>query len=76
MIDTGIAEERLQRNIEAALAGNPYIPLNRIQFEARGGDVTLEGDVASYFQKQMAQETIRRLDGVERIDNLLQVNWS
>ena len=31
--------------------------------------------MSTFFQKQMAQEAIRRVDGVEQIENLLQVNW-
>ena len=37
--------------------------------------MVLKGTVNSYFQKQMAQEAIRRIDGVELIDNQLEVNW-
>ena len=36
----------------------------------------LKGQVNSFFQKQMAQEAIRRVDGVQRIENMLQVNWA
>jgi hypothetical protein len=36
----------------------------------------LKGCVRSFFQKQMAQEAIRRIDGVESIENLLEVNWA
>ena len=46
-----------------------------LRVEAREGVVRLEGAVRSFFHKQMAQETIRRLDGVERIENCLQVEW-
>jgi osmotically-inducible protein OsmY len=31
--------------------------------------------VRSYFQKQMAQEVVRRVEGVEQIDNDLEVLW-
>ena len=40
---------------------------------ARSG---LEGTVGSFYQKQMAQEVVRRLDGVQGIENQLQVSWS
>jgi hypothetical protein len=32
--------------------------------------------VQSFFQKQMAQEAIRRIAGVEQIDNHLEVMWA
>jgi osmotically-inducible protein OsmY len=31
--------------------------------------------VNSFFQKQMAQEALRRIEGVESIENHLQVHW-
>jgi osmotically-inducible protein OsmY len=39
----------------------------------RGEDVVLTGRVQSYFQKQMAQESLRRIEGVGRIVNNLEV---
>jgi osmotically-inducible protein OsmY len=44
--------------------------------EAADGHVVLKGSVRSFFEKQMAQEAIRRVDGVQMIDNLLEVNWA
>jgi osmotically-inducible protein OsmY len=35
--------------------------------------VTLRGVVRTYFQKQMAQEVVRRVDGVDEICNELEV---
>ena len=53
----------------------PYVPNRRVSVEAADGRVVLKGNVGSFFQKQMAQEAIRRVDGVELIDNLLEVTW-
>jgi osmotically-inducible protein OsmY len=36
--------------------------------------VILRGKVGSYFQKQMAQEALRGVDGVEAIENCLEVS--
>ena len=44
--------------------------------EAADGRVVLKGNVSTFFQKQMAQEAVRRIDGVQQIENLLQVNWA
>jgi osmotically-inducible protein OsmY len=52
------------------------VPSQSVRFEAADGRVVLKGKVKSFFQKQMAQEAIRRLDGVQKIDNLLEVNWA
>jgi osmotically-inducible protein OsmY len=62
--------------VHGALRRSPYVSGHEFQVEAReGGVVRLEGAVRSFFHKQMAQELIRRVDGVERIENLLQVKW-
>ena len=36
----------------------------------------MQGVVKTYFQKQMAQEAIRRVDGVEHVENCLEVTWA
>jgi osmotically-inducible protein OsmY len=46
-----------------------------MQVEATEGVVRISGAVRSFFHKQMAQELIRRVDGVQRIENCLQVQW-
>ena len=56
-----------------ALERNPYFSGRNLFFETADGRVVLKGVVRSYFQKQMAQEAVRRLDGVEEISNELQV---
>ncbi len=61
--------------IHTALVSSPYVPSRSVSVEAADGRVVLTGNVESFFQKQMAQEAIRRVDGVELIDNLLEVNW-
>ena len=47
-----------------------------MRVETADGHVVLKGSVRSFFEKQMAQEAVRRIDGVEMIDNLLEVNWA
>ncbi len=66
----------LFEKIHEALTSNPHVPFREVRFEAAEGRVVLKGCVRSFFQKQMAQEAIRRIDGVESIENLLEVNWS
>jgi osmotically-inducible protein OsmY len=70
-----IAESPLLATIHGALSNSPYVPTKQVTIEANDGHVRLEGQVRSFFQKQMAQELVRRLDGVDRVENLLQVNW-
>ena len=62
--------------VSHALTVSPYIRGNRVRVEAGDGHVRLHGDVGTFFEKQMAQEVVRRLDGVQRVENLLQVAWT
>ncbi|MHB0955245.1 MAG: BON domain-containing protein [Pirellulaceae bacterium] len=65
----------LHDRLGEALSSSPHLFGRKLGFEADAGLVILKGTVKSYFQKQMAQEAIRRVDGVELIDNQLEVNW-
>jgi osmotically-inducible protein OsmY len=66
----------LFERIHDALTTNPHVPSQMVRVETEEGRVILKGSVTTFFQKQMAQEAVRRVDGVQQIDNLLQVNWS
>jgi osmotically-inducible protein OsmY len=65
----------LDDRVNTALERNPYLARRNLRFETSAGRVTLLGVVNTYFQKQMAQETIRHIDGVDQIDNKLEVCW-
>ena len=58
-----------------ALSASPHLFGRKLGYEAEAGTVVLKGTVTSFFQKQMAQEAVRRVHGVELIDNQLEVNW-
>ena len=67
----------LFQRISNALETSPYVPHRKVRFEtAANGSIVLRGHVESFFQKQMTQETLRRVDGVDRIENHLEVNWA
>jgi len=65
----------LADRVDQAIQANPYVSGRLLRFEADGGRVVLQGSVGSYFQKQMAQEVVRRVEGVEEVDNCLEVLW-
>jgi osmotically-inducible protein OsmY len=65
--------DSLAERIDQAIQTNPYVNRRLLRFETDGAKVVLQGAVRSYFQKQMAQEIIRRIEGVEEIDNCLEV---
>ena len=75
-MSTATLSAPLSQRIYEALTTNPHVSTRQVRVEAADGCVVLKGSVRSFFQKQMAQEAIRRIDGVERIDNLLEVNWA
>ena len=65
----------LDDQVLSALEQNPYLPRRNLRFETSEGRVTLRGVVGTYFQKQMAQESLRHVDGVLEIANELEVSW-
>jgi BON domain len=66
----------LADKVSSALSQNPYVSSRNLRFETSAGRVTLHGQVSSWYQKQMAQETLLRLDGVDGVENRLEVCWS
>jgi osmotically-inducible protein OsmY len=67
---------QLDDRVFIAIECNPYIGKRNLRFETASGRVTLKGVVDSYYQKQMAQEAIRHVDGVHEIANELEVCWT
>lgn len=63
----------LQLRVHFVLANNPYLGGREIQCEIVDDDVILKGCVRSYYQKQMAQESLRKIEGIRRITNELAV---
>ncbi|MCA9101951.1 MAG: BON domain-containing protein [Pirellulales bacterium] len=70
-IEVGDLSDRVQK----ALFDNPHVPSRDLRFETTEGRVTIRGTVGSFYHKQAAQEALRRIDGIQRIDNELEVNW-
>ncbi len=64
----------LEDQVHDAIKNNPYISRRNLSCETKGGRVILRGRVQSYFQKQMAQETVRHIDGIVSIENCLEVD--
>lgn len=66
--DTDIAKAAL-----SALEWDVEVPDERIRVVARNGWVTLEGDVAWFYQKASAERAVRNLAGVTGVTNLIEV---
>ena len=69
---TSDVEDRVSRALETS----PYLSKRyRLDVTENEGRVTLDGTVRTFFQKQMAQELLRTVDGVRQINNQLKVVW-
>ena len=71
-----VLEPSLAERVVSAIESSPYVNGRTLRFETDGSRVVMQGVVKSYFQKQMAQETVRRVEGVEEVDNCLEVTWA
>jgi osmotically-inducible protein OsmY len=65
----------LNDRLHDALEQHPHLSRRNLRFENTEGRVTLRGVVGTYYQKQLAQEMLRHIDGVFQISNELEVNW-
>ena len=63
----------LNHRVHFVLSRDPYIGRRNVRYEVIDQDVFLSGSVTSYYQKQMAQETLRKIEGISRIVNELSV---
>jgi len=59
----GSAQDRLQRQF-----------LTEVSCDRRGNILYLRGHTHSYYQKQLAQESVRRLDGIQTVVNEIEVD--
>ena len=77
MCDTAVVEQSGDTPLAAAVLGaldkTGYGWLRRIAVVAEGGVAVLRGNVPSFYLKQMAQETVMAVPGVEGVRNELQV---
>jgi len=70
-----MSQSTVEHQVARALEQSPHLVNRNLRFEMSEGRVTLRGVVRSYYQKQMAQETLRRVQGISTIENQLEVCW-
>jgi len=68
-------DEQLDGRVQRALQGHPHLTNGNLQSESSDGRVTLRGVVTTYYQKQIAQELLRSVEGVREVVNHLEVTW-
>ena len=70
---TRIPQTGLKELAEQCLHSNPYLALKNISCDMLDGVLVLRGCLPTYYLKQIAQEAVAPLEGIERIDNQIQV---
>lgn len=71
-------ESRLKNVLVAAsdrLSRSPYPVLGRLECDYHDGVLILSGRVRSFYEKQVAQESVRSVEGVHQIVNDVEVEW-
>jgi len=63
----------LEQLVHSALARNTHVRGRNLDIEVTDDAVVLKGVVGTYYQKQIAQESIRSIDGVNSIRNEIEV---
>ena len=63
----------LLHRVDCALRQSPHLLGRHVILEEDENSIILRGTVDSFFQKQMAQEALRSLQGIGRIQNHLEV---
>jgi osmotically-inducible protein OsmY len=67
------SDRQLQHQIASHLAETKRPGLKRLAVKVDGGNVTLRGRVASFYEKQLAIQTCRMLAGIERLTDAVEV---
>ena len=69
------SSQQFDQLVRDAITRSPHLSQKNLRLETVEGRVILKGQVGSYYQKQMAQEALRHVEGVKSIDNHLEVSW-
>lgn len=64
----------LKEAVKNRLKGSAYPSMRRLECEVDDGVLILSGRVPTFFEKQVAQETLAGLAGINQIINCVEVN--
>ena len=59
----------LLQRLQTAVIHHPHLDARRIHYKTSGSSVRIEGKAKTYYEKQMAQELLRSIEGVGKIEN-------
>jgi osmotically-inducible protein OsmY len=65
--------DRLSAAVAERFRHASYLELRNVDWRLEDGTLKLRGHVSSYYVRQIAQTVVQGLDGVEAIDNQLEV---
>ena len=63
----------IENQLELIAKKHPLLQEKTLRYDSKQGRVTMLGTAKSWYEKQMAQEALRNIDGVTQIDNELTV---
>ena len=67
---------QLREIVQSAINRNGYFAFSRINADVKDDNIILTGVVETYYQKQLAQETVRQVAESAVIENRIQVGSS
>lgn len=73
--DVAAPGQRWEQELLAQALCHHLFRTRSIDLSGARGTVILQGEVQSYYEKQLAQEVVRRMAGVERVENQLAVSY-
>lgn len=65
--------EEVVKEAQVCLGQSAYSLLRQVLVEYERGVLVLRGTLPNYYHKQLAQEAVRRVDGVTRVVNKIEV---
>jgi len=69
----GSGSRQVVQTANDRLKHNPSLARNAVCCEFQAGVLSLYGRLRTYYQKQIAQEAVRGLEGVQRVGNHIEV---
>ncbi len=73
-VDNARLEQRLTVQVRRQLVMIPQVTVfDNLAYKVQGGTVTLYGEVRNAVIKDVAEKSVKRLEGVERVDNKIEV---
>jgi osmotically-inducible protein OsmY len=67
-------EQNVLKAVESLLWNSAYLEMRRVHCTFHEGVLTLVGRVSSYYRRQVAQVIVQGLEGIEAIENHLEVS--